>query len=302
MSFREWKDFDYDTSTVQLWVFKKSKTPERYRAWHIRTDREIGELFRDAIKSEASRITETIGYSHLSQNNESSCLQYPLENSDGLSALIDVTNGPELENVDASLKELKGAVGYLVKFQNNGETIFAFRKTAPTWRPAVRNGLINAMFHNGELSAIPEESFTFDSFFDFYCCKESILMASKKAYESIVSEKKVYKKVFEDLAVDPRFVSLFKDIAPLKNYVGTNAMHLKRMTVVKSKELYARPDFTERLCHVNQRRNWGIKFDSDQKIDVCADTVKVVIQVVLDHRLLSEVTDNTYDVPDAEKV
>jgi hypothetical protein len=300
--FSNWRQFDYDNSTVQLWVFKKSAAAAKFRAWHVRTDEKVETLFRDTIKSETSRITETVAYSHVSQNNECSCLQHPLEESEGLIALLQIVDTPEAENTDAQLKQLKGAAGYVVKFQQGGETVYAIRKTAPTWRPAMRKKMINVIFLNGELSVVPEESFTFDSYFDFYCLNETIFVASKKAYESAVSDKAVYKKCFDDLAVDPQFISIFTDLAPLKNYIGQNAMHLRRMTVIQQKALYTRPDFSSRLKAVSEVRGWGIKFDGNDKIDVCAETARVVLQVLLDHRLLSEVTENTYDVPDAEIV
>ena len=132
--FADWRQFDYDNSTVQLWVFKKSSTSAKFRAWHVRTDQQVENLFRDAIRSETSRITEKVAYSHLSQNNESSCLEHSLEDSEGLIALLQVVDAPEAENTDAQLKQLKGAVGYLVKFQSADQTVYAIRKTAPTWK------------------------------------------------------------------------------------------------------------------------------------------------------------------------
>ncbi len=300
--FLDWRQFDYDNSTVQLWVFKKSSTAAKFRAWHVRTDEQVEDLFRSAIKSETSRISETVAYTHISQNNESSCLIHALEESDGLIALLQVVDVPEAENTDATLKQLKGAVGYLVKFQNGDDTVYAIRKTAPTWRPRVRNTMINAIFVNGELSVVPEETFIFDSYFDFYCLNETIFVASKKAYESTVSDKTVYKKSFDDLTVDPQFLSLFSDVEPLKRYVGQNAIQLRRMTVIQQKALYSRPNFPENLRRVNDGRNWGINFDGAGKIVVCDQTARVVMQVLLDHRLLSEVTETIYDVPDAEIV
>lgn len=300
--FSDWREMDYDNSTVQLWVFKKSTTPAKFRAWHVRTDEEVESLFRNAVKSEVSRITEKIIYSHLSQNNENSCLEHSLDASEGLIALLQAVDVPEAENTDAKLKQLKGAIGYLVKFQSGVQTVYAVRKTAPTWKPAVRNKLINAIFVNGELSAVPDESFTFDSYFDFYCLNETIFVASKRAYESTMSDKKAYKKSFDDLTVDPEFLSVFTDVEPLKRYVGQNSMQLRRMTVIQQKALYRTPGFSDRVKLVSETRNWGINFDQDGKISVCKETAKVVIQVLLDHRLLSEVTETIYDVPDAEAV
>lgn len=300
--FDEWRQFDYKNATVQLWVFKKSTTSARFRAWHVRTDVQVENLFRDAIRSEVSRITEKIAYGHLSQNNDNSCLEHSLEESEGLIALLQVVDAPEAENTDAQLKQLKGAVGYLVKFQSGDQTVYAVKKTAPTWKPKVRNKMINAVFVNGELSVVSDESFSFDSYFDFYCLNETIFVASKRAYESTVADKTVYKRCFDDLTVDPQFVSVFSDIEPLKKYVGQNAIQLRRMTVIQQKALYTILGFTKKVKDVSDSRNWGINFDQNKKIVLCEDTVRVVIQILLDHRLLSEVTETTYDVPDAEAI
>jgi hypothetical protein len=300
--FTEWRQFDYDNSTVQLWVFKKSNTSAKFRAWHVRTDEQVENLFRDAIRSETSRISEKVTYSHLSQNNENSCLEHSLKDSEGFIALLQVVDAPEAENTDAKLKQLKGAVGYLVKFQSGNQTVYAVKKTAPTWKPTVRNKLINAIFVNGELSAVPDESFTFDSYFDFYCFNETIFVASKRAYESTVSDKMVYKRSFDDLTIDTQFLSVFSDVEPLKKYVGQNAIQLRRMTVIQQKALYRIPGFSEKVKTVSHARDWGINFDQNGKIAVCENTARIVIQVLLDHRLLSEITETIYDVPDAEAV
>lgn len=300
--FNDWKSFDYAAASLHLWVFKKSTTASKFRAWHVRTDEAVEKLFRDAISSETKRISESISYGPLAQNNETSCMSHPLEESEGLIALLNQVDRPATEAVDAELKHLKGAAGYLVRFQDGASVIYAIRKTAPSWKPRVRNSLINAIFHNGELSASPDETFSFDSYFDFYCVNETILVSSKRAYESTVSDKKAYERNFEQLTLDSDFLDVFADIEPLKEFVGTNAMHLRRVTVIQQKALYLRPDFSSRLATVSSARNWGINFDESGRIIVCAETVRAILQVLLDHRLLSEITDTTYDVPDAEAV
>lgn len=300
--FADWKGFNYQQATVQLWVFKKSTTDARFRAWHVRTDADIETLFRQTILNSVANTTEEIGYSPISQNNESSCLTHPLEESGGLIALLGLVDAPEAENTDAQLKHLKGAAGYLVKFQHSNDTVYAIRRTAPSWRPKVRNSLINAVFQNGELSVTPEETFSFDAFFDFYCINETVFVKSKRAYESAMSEKKSYERNFEELTVDPAFTAIFADIQPLKEYIGNNAIQLRRITVIQSKALYLRPDFPQRIQHVNNIRNFGLNFDAGGKLIVCDNTVKTIMQILLDHRLLSEITEIIYDVPDAEAV
>lgn len=300
--FTDWREFDYQQATVQLWIFKKSTTDARFRAWHVRTDADIENLFRQAVIDSVSNTTEEISYSPISQNNESSCLTHSLEESAGLIALLSLVDAPEAENVDAQLKHLKGAAGYLVKFQGDNQTVYAVRRTAPNWRPQVRNSLINAVFRNGELSATPEETFSFDSYFDFYCVNETVFVKSKRAYESAMSEKRAYERNFEDLSADPAFSAIFSDIEPLKSYVGNNAMQLRRITVIQSKALYLRHDFPQRVQQVNNRRGFGLNFDQNGKLIVCENTAKTIMQILLDHRLFSEFTEMIYDVPDAEAI
>lgn len=300
--FIDWRSFNYQLATVQLWVFKKSTITAKFRAWHVKTDLEIEKLFRQAVIDSTTSTTEEVSYSPISQNNESSCLTHPLEESEGLIALLSLVDAPEVENTDAQLKHLKGATGYLVKFQHNGNTVYAIRRTAPGWRPKVRKSLINTVFCNGELSVTPEETFSFDAYFDFYCINETVFVKSKRAYESMMSEKKVYERNFEELTVDPAFTDVFSDIQPLKAYVGTNAIQLRRITVIQSKALYMRPDFPQKIQSVNNARNFGLNFDTNGKLIVCANTVKTIMQILLDHRLLSEITEIIYDVPDTETV
>lgn len=300
--FSNWRLFNYDNATIQLWVFKKSSTAAKFRAWHVRTDQQIEQLFRSAIKNEIERITESSAYSPLAQTNESSCLTHALEESVGAIALLNKVDQPEAENADAELKHLKGAAGYVVKFQDGTDTVYAVRKTAPTWKPTVRKSFINAFFKNGELSASPEESFSFDSYFDFYCFNETLFVTSKRSYESTVSDKKVYETSFEQLTIDPQFASQFSSVEPLKQYVGTNAMQLRRITVIQQKALYLRPDFCPKLKAVSAARQWGLNFDANDRLVVCDVTARTIMQVLLDHRLLSEITDTIYDVPDAEAV
>jgi hypothetical protein len=300
--FLRWRQFDYGESEVQLWVFKKSTTAAKYRAWHVRTDREVEDMFRRVIGLESKRITESLRYTPLSQNNGNSCLIHLLKESEGLRLLLASVDVPENENVDAQLKQLTGAAGYLVKFQAAGQTVYAVKKAAPTWKSKVRMKMLNAIFKNGELSAAPSDTFTFEDHFDFYCLGEAIFVISRGAYESTAGDRTMYAKSFDLLTKDKDFLAVVSDVEPFKRYVGNNATHLKRMTAIKQKGLYARHGFAERVRKVSEARGWGIVFDEKGRIVLSENTARVVLHVLLDHRLLSEITETTYDVPDAEAI
>lgn len=74
------------------------------------------------------------------------------------------------------------------------------------------------------------------------------------------------------------------------------------MTVIQDKALYSRPNFLEKVQEISSNRNFGLTFDDSGKLIICSETVKTIIQILLDHRLLSEITETIYDVPDTEVV
>ena len=112
-----------------------------------------------------------------------------------------------------------------------------------------------------------------------------------------------YTRAFSVLQLNAGFSGLFTDIQPLVRYVGTNAIQLRRMARIEERALFSRPGFLTAVQAVSQRRGWGLNFDAATGCLVpCDQTAKTIMQIFLDHRLLSEVTDMIYDVPDATQV
>ena len=156
------------------------------------------------------------------------------------------------------------------------------------------------MFSNGVLSGIQDNSFSIKKDFDFYVINNTIFIANKRGFETAMQHKDAYVDAFIQLKQSSSFLSLFTEIQPIDEYVGTNSMQLRRMTVIEMKGIYNNPNFLTSLQSVNNTRQWGINFDATSgKIIPCANTMQAILQTFLDHRLISEVTSNMYDVPDA---
>jgi hypothetical protein len=300
--FNIFKAFDYVQSAVHLWVFKKSTSNRKFSAYFVRTDPVLTELLRSVVRNEVVRLIEFAPYTYLAQVNENSCLA-TLENECDFSLLKAQVDRPEPECSVRSIKDLKGADGYVVKFVHEGQTIYAVKRSTASWKAAYPKKYINMIFHNGELSAAEDNGFSIERNFDFYCINSSIFIASKRAFESALTYKAAYAEAFTGLRQNPQFSELFTDLQPLVKYIGTNSIQLRRMAMVEQKGLYATPNFLLNLQVVNARHGWGINFDpASNKIVPCDQTAKTIMQVLLDHRLMSEVTSNIYDVPDAVQV
>lgn len=300
--FESLRAFDFAASDIHLWVFKRSTAAQKFTAHYVQTDQRLNALLLGVVQAEVARITEYANYTYLAQTNENSCLAVQIAGSDfeHLKARVD---RPEPDFRVRAIKDLKNAEGYVVKFVHEGQTVYAVKKAAKNWKTSYLKTRINLVFSNGELSASEDNAFSIERNFDFYAYDHALFIASKQAFEASMKHRASYAQAFVTLRQTQAFAGLFTNMQPLIDHVGTNATHLKRMARIEERSLFTRPGFLQAVRVVNQRRGWGLNFDqATQQIIPCAQTIKAIMQVLLDHRLTSEVTDLSYDVPDATQI
>ena len=300
--FQSLKNFHFDNSNTFLWIFKDSTTASKFRTFYVQTENELNTKLKEFVKNEIDRITEHSPYTYISQNNENSCLTLDPSSTDfnSLKVLVDRL---ESEHRISDSKDLKGAKGYLVKFTLDGQTVYAVKRSTSSWKTSYPKKYINMIFSNGELSAVENNSFSIEKSFDFYVFGNTAFIANKRGFESAMKYREEYVQAFSQLQQSPSFSGLFSDLSPIVEYVGSNSIQLRRMAVIEGKGIYNRPNFIQTLQRVSNSRGWGINFDhANNTIVPCSQTVKVIMQVLLDHRLMSEITDNIYDVPDAKEI
>ncbi|MBE9173299.1 DUF4868 domain-containing protein [Cyanobium sp. LEGE 06143] len=302
VNFQSLKSFDFENSNPLLWIFKDSTTTSRFRTFYVQTEGELNTKLKEFVKNEIDRITEHSPYRYISQNNENSCLTLNPSSTDfnSLKVLVDRL---ESEHRISDSKDIKGAKGYVVKFTLSGQTVYAVKRSTSSWKTSYPKNYINMIFSNGELSAVENHSFSIQKSFDFYVFGNTAFIANKRGFESAMKYREGYIQAFSQLQQSPSFSALFSDLSPIVEYVGSNSIQLRRMAVIADRGIYNRPNFIQTLQRVNNIRRWGINFDnSNNTIVPCSQTVKDIMQVLLDHRLMSEITDNIYDVPDATEI
>lgn len=300
--FQLLKTFNFSSSMPHLWVFKDSASVAKFRAFYVQTEIELNNQLKKFVDAEVSRITEHAPYSYISQTNENSCLTID-QSTTNFTKLKTLVDRLESEHRIEDSKDLKGAKGYVVKFISNGITVYAVKRSTSTWKTSYPKKYINMVFSNGELAAVEDKSFSIEKNFDFYVVNDTIFIANKRGFETSIQHREAYIEAFSQLQAAPSFNSLFSDIEPIVKYVGNNSIQLRRMGVIEQKGIYNNPNFMPNLVRVSSARNWGINFDPTSKTIIpCSNTTGTILQVLLDHRLMSEITDNIYDVPDATEI
>ncbi|MDF9390728.1 DUF4868 domain-containing protein [Vibrio sp. B1-2] len=300
VDFDALKAFDFENADTYLWVFKESTTKAKFRSKFVQTEDELNKDLKGFVRAEVNRITEHSPYTYISQTNENSCLTIAFDSTDFklLKSQVDL---PEVEHRVKSVSDLVGAKGYVVKFIKDGVVVYAVKRSTSTWKTSYPKKFVNMVFKNGELKGVENNAFSIEKNFDFYVINDTAFIANKKGFESSMKHKEEYVQVFDTLQKNPGFSSLFSDVSSIVEYVGSNSIQLRRMAVIEEKGIYKQANFIKNLISVNNKRNWGLNFEND-KIVPCEKTVKVILQVLLDHRLISEITDHIYDVPDAKPV
>jgi len=299
--FDEFKQFDFPQSNVHLWVFKKSSTPSKFNAYFVRTDAQLSNTLKNLASAERDRLTEYSEYTYLAEVNESSCLGMEVIGTNFEKLKIQVDR-PEPENLIRGIKDLNNAEGYVVKFIHLNTSIYAVKRSTTTWKTSYPRKFINMVFRDGELATAEDKSFSIEKNFDFFSVNDSMFITKKRSFESIMEYRDGFTVAFSALQQNPNFSALFKDLQPLVQYVGTNAIQLRRMAAIEKKGIYADPAFLLNFQRVSTNRGWRINFDLvTNQIVPCPQTVQQIIEVLLDHHLMSEVTQYTYLVPDATR-
>ncbi len=294
--------FDLNGADVYLWVFKRSSGAAKYTASYVRTDQTLELELRRFAETERERITEWMPYGHLAQPTENGCLAVMVDDTD-FYRIKDLVDRPEMEHAVAGLDRLKGSTGYLVKFVNEGGVLYAVRRSPTTWKTAYKKkGVINTIFRDGELCAVEGVDFTIEPGFDLFAIDGELIIVNKRAFETIMQYRAGYQQAFGHLQQIPEFVGLFTTMAPLVAYVGTNGTHLRRMAVIQDRALFANPDYLVALRQVCEKRKWPIQFNPAGRIIPTPDTAGIIMKLLLDHRLISEITQIMYDVPDGTPV
>lgn len=296
------QDFDVQNASLSLWTFKKKAGAElEFSAKSVLVTHNLGDALKQAALSLKERAVEVEEYTLLTQCTETGVLAMQT-NGTAFAKLKRIVDLPAEENLVTNAKQIENSVGYLVRLRSRDDVIYFFKKTENSWRSKTARSVINVLLNVNQLDVVDDRTFTIAKNFDFVVIDDHILVANKSSFETIFNFKSLYQDSFTTLQRDASFSGIFSTMDLLIQHVGTNTMHLRRMEVIRQKQLYTDAAFIERLRQVNARKGWNISFDERGRIVPTEESIKAILQVLLNHRLYSELTLGDFDVPSAVRV
>jgi hypothetical protein len=293
------KAFDFLNSTVTLWTFK-GVVPDINGHW-IETTDDLDEELKNISRSQLAEISEEAEYSLLAQNNEGSLLSIPADET-AISEIADAMGVATPGRRTRDVKTLRNARFYVARMVHNGQVVLGVRKTDSSWKTRAAVNVLTAIYKDRELQLAEDESFRIERSFDFYVINNKIFIYNKRNFESILNYRAAHEDDFSELQAETEFYSLFSDLTELNEYIGINRIQLRRISAIRLKAFYRDAAFMANLRTRHAEFGLNIQFDVIGRIVPTSETCRDIMTALLDHRLRSGFSGNTYDVPDATQI
>lgn len=296
--------FDIAAASVTVWVFKKSPGANGatiFTGRWIETDEALEAALRITVMDARARITEIKPYGLLATNQDDSVLQ--IDAIETHAHLVVAQAGAEVvEKRVRKLSQIQNAAFYVIKLTSGQDVLYAVRKSDTSWRSKSAAQALSVFFAGEVLGLNEAPGFSLSKYVDFFIADTDILIADKAHFESVLNYKQAHADDFVNLQAEQAFSDVFSDLAPLIAFVGTNKLHLRRLSAIHQKGHYQDQQFLTRLYNDAHQYGLNIQFDAAQKIVPTEATCGDIITALLDHRLLSPFSTRVYDVPNTEAV
>ena len=191
--------------------------------------------------------------------------------------------------------ELLNSWAYVVQFERKKERLYAWRKINAMTDPKKVQSKKATFFQNHRLVDVDEEQvFLIDPRFDFFVFEGVTFIANKREFESSMNFREGMKSHGSELLDEFTAMSFFSDVVPIREYVGDNLHHLRKLASIKKAGYYRQPGYLGRLMQVSQEEGWELKI-ANGKIVVEVETMDLLLKLLNNDRLRSPINNELFD-------
>ncbi len=299
------RQFDFRAADATVWTFKKSggagDAPPTFVGRWIETAANLDEALKASAAAARDNISEVRDYDLLAQNNEGSALVIAVDETHAPHALAEIADPVQSKRV-RHLKDINNSAFYAVRFVFGETALVGVKKTDATWRSMKSVNLRTVIFDDDVLALDERPRFVMAAGFDLFIIGEEVFVLDKANFESIFNYKQTHVSDFAVLQLEPEFVATFSALGELVAFVGTNKLHLRRLSAVKMKANYKDQEYMARLRLEARNMGYDIAFDGGGRIVPSVPTCPDIIRALLDLRLDSRLSRKIFDVDSAEAV
>lgn len=297
---------DFSRTTIQLAVvyYYFQERQHKYTLKFVRTEDKVDRKLREIVKQVASGAKSVAPYDYESQELEDGEMHIIAADQTSFPDLLQVINDSDSENdVVKAEDELLKAKGYAIIVRKSDTIVAIGYKILPeNWKLKRKRGLIPLLFDEQEFKDLADRPvFSISPSVDFIFLNEKIFIVSKKNFEIALNFRLGMLKKAEEFYSQLSSLHLVADIEAIKTLIGDNMRFLRKIASIQKNRHYQNSEFMANLKKVSEKRNWGLEFQGE-KVIIKADNISVILTVLNNKRLLSEITQETFDVEYAKPV
>lgn len=294
---KEIKESDIGKWDASFWLVKKRTSGKDaiYSVLRVDMDAKLQARFKRYVKQQL-------------QGRDFHLAEYDYNNADGDDSLFTIaTGGTDFIKVEAAIKasfsnshatsyeELLRSWAYVILFEKDGKRLYAWHKVSADTQPKKANSKNAVFFHNHKLVDLDDKDvFMIYPRYDFFVYDGMTFIADKRQFESSMNFREGMKVNGEEVLTAFSRLAIFDGIDIIKEYVGTNLHHLRKLSSIRKAGYYTQPNFMKKLVTVSKKEKWELKI-SNGKIVVEMETVELLLKLLNNDRLRSPINDELFD-------
>lgn len=303
-AFKKLKSMDFAKWAVTFWLVKR-RTVQReaiYSVLRVDIEARLQKRFRNYVAQQL-------------QGRNFHLAEYDFSNADTDDVLLtlasDTTDFPKVEQAieqgfdnerARNYSDLLKSWAYVIHFEHSAGHVYAWRKINAMTQPKKVESRKVLFFQNHRLTDVAEdEVFLIDPHFDFFVIDGITFIANKREFESSMNFREGMKSNGSELLAHLETLSFLSNVAPIRDFVGDNLHHLRKLASIRKAGYYNQRDYVRRLIEVSTEEGWELKIENG-KIIVEPETIDLLLTLLNNDRLRSPINQEVFDSAAKKKV
>lgn len=300
------KQFNFVSSDVGLVIVReyKRERASRYTLKYVKTDDSLQMKLRGIVSRQVQQANTIEDYSFDCPEPEEDQVRTISSVGTDFNVILDRLSDldPEQDTIEG-LDELVSAKAYIIVFRDQaGIKVAAFRTLPENWKLRKSKGLIPLLFKENRFEDLEDDNiFSISNSVDFIYFQDLLFVLSKSGFERGLNFREGLLSRADELYAEAAQLRIFVNLDLLRDRVGNNLRYLRKLAIILDLGHFRESSFLSRMESLSTEKGWGVEFNGGQ-ILLTEGTLDVVLTILQNKRLHSEITYDDFDVDHATPV
>lgn len=286
-------------AAVSLYVVKRrlEQRQAKYTIHHVNADEALRRKLRDIVSGKIQAVNQVRDYDYVTSDLDEDALALETTETD-LNGIVDILCGNGTIEAITELQQLIGTWFYIIRLDLPGiPALFAARKVPGSWSTKKVSTLVSMIFQNNMLVDLDQQDiFRIDGFIDFYAYDGFVFVFNKQSFETALNFRVSMEYNRDAVVTEVQRLNIFDDPDSFKNSIGNNVKRLRKLSQVNNSGYYRNQNYMHNLRQVSEAKGWGLQYDGDGKLIVTEENIDLVLKLLNNDRLASEINSEYFDV------